>query len=40
MQEEMRVAKASPGEASAQLKEQRNAPKVKGTVDKNNKWLK
>jgi len=40
MQEEMRVAKASPGEASAQLKEQRNAPKVQGTVDKNNKWLK
>ena len=29
MQEEMRVAKASPGEASAQLKEQRNAPKAK-----------
>jgi len=28
MQEEMRVAKASPGEASAQLKEQRNAPKA------------
>lgn len=26
MQEEMRVAKASPGEASRQLKEQRNAP--------------
>ena len=26
MQEEMRVAKASPGEASAQLKEQRNQP--------------
>jgi hypothetical protein len=40
MQEEMRVAKASPAEASAQLKEQRNAPKVKGTIDKNNKWLK
>jgi hypothetical protein len=29
MQEEMRVAKASPAEASAQLKEQRNAPKAK-----------
>lgn len=40
MQEEMRVAKASPGEASAQLKEQRNAPPPAGTVDKNNKWLK
>jgi len=40
MQEEMRVAKASPGEASQQLKEQRNTPKPVGTIDKNNKWLK
>ena len=41
MEQEMRIAKASPGEASAQLKEGRNrAPAPAGAADKNNKWLK
>lgn len=40
MKEEMRAAIASPAETSRQLREQRNPPKPKGTVDKNNKWLK
>lgn len=40
MNQEMALAQKSPGEASRQLKEQRNAPRPAGTVDKNNKWLK
>lgn len=40
MTQEMTLAQKSPGEASMQLKEQRNAPRPAGTVDKNNKWLK
>jgi hypothetical protein len=40
MHQEMELAQKSPGEASTQLKEQRNKPKPAGTVDKNNKWLK
>lgn len=40
MAQEMRAAIASPAETSKQLREQRNPPKLKGTVDKNNKWLK
>ena len=40
MNQEMALAQKSPGEASTQLKEQRNKPKPAGTVDKNNKWLK
>jgi hypothetical protein len=40
MNQEMELAQKSPGEASRQLKEQRNAPRPAGTVDKNNKWLK
>ena len=40
MEQEMTLAQKAPGEASAQLKAQRNAPKPVGTVDKNNKWLK
>jgi hypothetical protein len=38
MQEEMRVAKASPGEASAQLKEQRNAPPLNEEDKKALNW--
>jgi hypothetical protein len=37
MQEEMRVAKASPGEASAQLKEQRNAPTAQRSMSPQDK---
>lgn len=40
MTQEMALAQKAPGEASMQLKEQRNAPRPAGTVDKNNKWLK